>query len=210
MLPAPSDPSITEKPVRVVNVTKQPVLPLQQRKRSVAVLLPTKAPTTKAVQKLSIARSRVLLQRKASTPQTSTFQKLKPPLSLKPSKLLQLAKPAAPVPPKVEPKVENVVADFSELAKAQPGCQMAKECWQVEETQWRDVASQLTQKLESQGYHVGKLDDLDDETGIGIYRVIAKNGEKKFLHLLLTDRGTVYVLDPNQLTRKQLEQRMAG
>ncbi|GEM_PF-1375256 len=197
MLPVTSEPPIAEKPVRVVNVSKQPVVPAVKTVQQPAVKTP-------ATRKSAVPRPTVPARRKVSSPQTSVLSQPKPPMP-KPS-----APPSAKSEPPVLPKVEKVIADFSETAKAQPGCKANEECWQLDETQWRVVAKQLTQRLEAQGCSVGKLDDLDDDTGMGIYQVIARNGEKTFLHLLLTDRGTVYVLDPNQLTRTQLQQRMAS
>ncbi|MBW4582504.1 MAG: hypothetical protein KME42_23285 [Tildeniella nuda ZEHNDER 1965/U140] len=197
MLPTPSpEPPIAAKPVRVVSLSKQPVV------------LPT---PSQAPQKSSVARAIASSQ---SKPLTLPAKPLQPPKRQTPKNQTpkpQTLKPSPPpVTPKAQPNLENAVADFSQLAKAQPGCKTGEDCWQVDDTQWRAVASRLTQTLELKGYQVGKLDDLDDDTGIGIYRVVASNGEKTFLHLLLTDRGTVYVLDPKQLTREQLEQRMAG
>lgn len=193
MLPTPSsEPPIAAKPVRVVSLSKQPVV------------LPTSNPS-QAPQKPSVVRSPAPPQPKTLPLPANPLQQPKrqpEPQALKPS--------PPPVTPKAQPNLENAVADFSQSAKAQPGCGTGEDCWQVEDTQWRTVASKLTQTLELKGYQVGKLDDLDDDTGMGIYRVVATNGEKTFLHLLLTDRGTVYVLDPKQLTREQLEQRMAG
>jgi len=197
MLPVTSEPPIAEKPVRVVKVSNQPVVPAVKTVQQPAVKTP-------ATQKPAVPPPTVPARRKVSSPQTSVLSQPKPPMP-KPS-----AQPSAkPVPP-VLPKVEKVIADFSETAKAQPGCKANEECWQLDETQWRVVAKKLTEKLEAQSYRVSKLDGLEDETGMGIYRVVARDGKKTFLHLLLTDRGTVYVLDPNQLTRTQLEQRMAS
>jgi hypothetical protein len=75
----------------------------------------------------------------------------------------------------------------------------------VNETQWRSVASNLEQQFEQQGYRVDKLDDLEDEEGMGIYELTKPGTPPHYLHFLLTDQGTVYFLDSKRLSRGELE-----
>ncbi len=75
----------------------------------------------------------------------------------------------------------------------------------MNETQWRSVAGNLEQQFEQQGYRVDKLDDLEDEEGMGIYEVSKPGAPTHYLHFLLTDRGTVYLLDSKRLSRGELE-----
>jgi hypothetical protein len=113
---------------------------------------------------------------------------------------------AAKPTPSPSPSVTDPLALFAKAEGAAPGCSEAKkaECWQLEDTQWRSVAGNLEKRLQNQGYSVTKLDDLEDETGMGIYKV-DKDGVTKYLHLLLTSRGTVYLLESKPLSRSELE-----
>lgn len=113
---------------------------------------------------------------------------------------------AAKPSPTPSPTVTDPLALFAKAEGAEPGCSDSRktDCWQLEDTQWRSVASSLEERLENQGYAVTKLDDLEDEMGMGIYKV-DKDGVTKYLHLLLTDRGTVYLLESKPLSRSELE-----
>ena len=100
------------------------------------------------------------------------------------------------------------MAEFPHVEGAQAGCNGLTDCWQTPETQWRDVSSNLEQKLEAQGYEVKAL-DLEDDTGRRVYKV-SKDGEiKYYLNVLSTQRGTVYKFSKELLTREELNQAAA-
>jgi len=100
------------------------------------------------------------------------------------------------------------VAEFPQVEGSQAGCNGLLGCWQTPETQWRDVSSNLEQRLEAQGYEVEAL-DLEDDTGRRVYEV-SKDGETKYyLNLLSTKQGTVYLLTKEQLTLEELNSAVA-
>jgi hypothetical protein len=100
------------------------------------------------------------------------------------------------------------LAEFPQIEGAQAGCNGLLGCWQTPETQWRDVSSNLEQELEAKGYQVKAL-DLEDDTGRRVYEV-SKAGEiKYYLNVLSTNRGTVYKISQEPLTREQLNQAAA-
>jgi N-dimethylarginine dimethylaminohydrolase len=100
------------------------------------------------------------------------------------------------------------VAEFPHFEGVQAGCNGLLDCWKTPETQWRDVSSNLEQNLEAQGYEVKPL-DLEDDTGRRVYEV-SKEGEiKYYLNVLSTQRGTVYKISREPLTREELNQAAA-
>jgi hypothetical protein len=100
------------------------------------------------------------------------------------------------------------VAEFPQVEGSQAGCNGLLGCWQTPETQWRDVSSNLEQKLEAQGYEVEAL-DLEDDTGRRVYQVSKAGDLKYYLNVLSTERGTVYRISQEPLTREELNQAAA-
>lgn len=193
-----SKPSEQEKPLQVVKLAK---LPAQRP-----------ALKTKQAVKPSPAKPKVLpkVKKEASavsgSAQPSSVQQEQPV-----KKEQQTAKASSPksTEPPEQPDQSlpgNVLVMFSKDAGATKACQSSKDgCWQTDETQWRSVAGKLEQHFEQEGYAVAKLDDLEDEQGMGIYEVSKPGSPTQYLHFLLTDRGTVYYLDPKRLNRNELE-----
>lgn len=186
LVPVPSSEPVADKPksdqVTVVS------LPKPTPKKSV---LPT--PQAKPTPKPSVKPSPIV-------------QKVAPTIvTPKPSPIVQPSPVATPTPsPSVTPSPSPSPTDVLQLEGAQPGCNGLIGCWQMAETRGRMVAGTLEEQLQKQGYEVRKL-DLDDDTGMQVYEV-AKNGTRQyFLHLLWSDRGTIYVRNPELLSRGQLE-----
>jgi hypothetical protein len=100
------------------------------------------------------------------------------------------------------------VAEFPQVEGSQAGCNGLLGCWQTPETQWRDVSSNLEQRLEAQGYEVEAL-DLEDDTGRRVYQVSKAGDLKYYLNVLSTERGTVYRISQEPLTREELNQAAA-
>ena len=100
------------------------------------------------------------------------------------------------------------MAEFPQVEGSQAGCNGLLGCWQTPETQWRDVSSNLEQRLEAQGYEVEAL-DLEDDTGRRVYQVSKAGALKYYLNVLSTERGTVYRISQEPLTREELNQAAA-
>ncbi|WP_421658766.1 hypothetical protein [Leptothermofonsia sp. ETS-13] len=161
--------------------------------------------TTKPAQPSAAKKVRVPRKTSASKPPFVVSNPTPTPKA-KSSKPPSSPKPSTPPTLPAEPEPANVLVMFSKVAGAVPGCSNSKgDCWQVNETQWRSVAGNLEQQFEQQGYRVDKLDDLEDEEGMGIYEVSKPGAPTHYLHFLLTDRGTVYLLDSKRLSRGELE-----
>lgn len=99
-----------------------------------------------------------------------------------------------------------MLSDFAKTAGAQPGCSGEQDCWQIAQSNGRLVAQDVKQHLEQKGYTVTKL-ELNDDTGIEIAEVAKNRNVEYYLHLLWTERGTVYLLNDTRLSRAELEQR---
>jgi hypothetical protein len=110
-------------------------------------------------------------------------------------------KPSSPVTP------NDLVVNLAQLPDTQP-CQQVDGCWKSEKSQWRSVYAKVQQQMTSQGYRVTEL-ELEDDTGFRVSQ-IAKDGQTRyFLHLLSTLEGTIYILNPTQLSKEEVEQRIA-
>ncbi|RMG13692.1 MAG: hypothetical protein D6728_04270 [Cyanobacteria bacterium J055] len=95
--------------------------------------------------------------------------------------------------------------DFPHASGAQSGCNGRDDCWQTSETQWRSIASNLSQDLQNRGYEVEQV-NIATDTGMRVYR-ISKTGETPYyLHLVSTLQGTKYVTSQTQMTTEELEE----
>jgi outer membrane biosynthesis protein TonB len=109
---------------------------------------------------------------------------------------------ASPVP---SPPPSSPGADVLHLNGASPGCNGQAECWQINESNGRTVAGKLEQQLEQQGFVLTEK-DLNQDTGFRVYEV-AKDGVKQYyLHLIWSDRGTVYLRNQTLLSQSQLSE----
>jgi hypothetical protein len=186
LMPVPSSEPVAEKPksdsVTVVNLPKPKPQKLVQ-------------PTPKAKPSPSVKPSPIVQKITPTivTPQPSPIALQSPIPSPSPS-----VTPSPSITPSPSP------TDVLQIEGAQPGCNGRIGCWQMAETKGRIIAETLEQQLQKQGYELRKL-ELDDDTGIQVYEV-AKDGTRQyFLHLIWSDRGTVYVRNPEILSRGQLE-----
>ncbi|MCL6434220.1 MAG: hypothetical protein K6T90_08365 [Leptolyngbyaceae cyanobacterium HOT.MB2.61] len=188
-----------------------PEPPAKEEKFVKVTKLPRRNPqqplvTTKPTQSSGVKKVRVSLRKKTASKPPVVVSRPTPTPKAESSKLPSSPKPPASPSPTPEPEPTNILVIFSRLAGAVPGCSNSKkDCWQVNETQWRSVASNLEQQFEQQGYRVDKLDDLEDEEGMGIYELTKPGTPPHYLHFLLTDQGTVYFLDSKRLSRGELE-----
>ncbi len=112
-------------------------------------------------------------------------------------------KSIAPQPPPSGP--EPILGNISQILGAEPSCQGNPGCWQVGETQWRKVAETIEQQLHNKGYSLTQL-ELEDETGLGVYEVLKQGKREFYLHVIQIEQKTVYVLKPQLLGRRELEQ----
>jgi len=110
-------------------------------------------------------------------------------------------KPQPPIAP------NDLVVNLAQLPDTQP-CQQVDGCWKTQKSQWRSVYTKVHDQITAQGYRVIEL-DLEDDTGFRVSQ-IAKNGQTKYyLHLLSTLEGTIYILNPSQLSKEEVEQRVS-
>lgn len=194
-----SKPSEQEKPLKVVKLAKLPAQRPALKTKQAVKPSPAKPKALPKIKKESVAVAN-------SASQSAPVKEEKPT-----QKEQQTAKASSPKPPELPAQPDqslpgNVLVMFSKDAGATKACQSSKDgCWQTDETQWRSVAGKLEQHFEQEGYAVDKLDDLEDEQGMGIYEVSKPGSPTQYLHFLLTDRGTVYFLDPKRLNRNELE-----
>ena len=72
------------------------------------------------------------------------------------------------------------------------------------ETQGRRIAGDLERRLQNQGYTLVQQ-ELDDDTGMRVFEVSKGGTRQYFLHLIWSDRGTIYVRHPTLMSRTELE-----
>ncbi|MGA7935290.1 MAG: hypothetical protein WCA35_17200 [Kovacikia sp.] len=168
-------------------------------------------PTSKPALKPSPVKPKPRVRQNSALPQVaaSPGEPVRPTPVASPSPTPTPFPVASPTPsPVPSPTSETgaAIAAFSKTAGASPACnQQTETCWQVKETQWRSVARDLTKRLEDEGFDVTKLDDLEIDTGMGIYQVSKSGVPKYYLHLLLTDQGTSYLLKEKPLSQGELK-----
>jgi hypothetical protein len=88
---------------------------------------------------------------------------------------------------------------------AQVGCHSSESCWQTSNTQWRSLATNLRETLQTQGYSLEEV-PLDNDTGRRIYRVSKPDETPYYLNLISTQEGTVYFLTAQPMTPEALNQ----
>jgi len=143
----------------------------------------------------------------APTPQSTSPL----PKSTVPARASKAPKPRSPKP-KSPPNLEtpiapnDLVVNLAQLPDTQP-CKQLEGCWRSQNSLWQAVYKKVAEQITTQGYKVIEL-DLEDDTGFKVSQ-IAKNGTTKYyLHMLSTLEGTVYVLNPTQLSKAEIEQRI--
>jgi hypothetical protein len=203
MVPLPSSEPLPKETVVKVTQIQKPNLSKPPVNRQTPVPSTAK-PKPKAKQSLIRSRSIASQTNSLTVPRPTPTPNLPSTPQSSPSPIPNPS-PNSTTPPESETGTE--VAAFSKSLGASQGCNQAAEtCWQIQETQWRAVAVNLEKHLEDQGFEVTKLDELEDDTGMGIYEVSRLGTPKSYLHLLLTDQGTVYLLKDKLLNRGELEQ----
>lgn len=199
--------------VRVVQLAKRegtktpkdeaPKLAVKPTMRSLVVPEPKKpvapkpAPTPKPVAAKPSPKPQQTVSRSNKASETQT-----------PAKPNQEGKTEGKPPTKPDPPINpgDLVVDLGQMPGAVP-CEDANSCWRSEDSQWRSVYANVKDQLTDQGYRVMEL-DLDDDTGFRVSQ-ISRNGKTQYyLHLLSTLRGTVYVLNPTQLSKDEVEQKI--
>lgn len=114
--------------------------------------------------------------------------------------------PTPPTDPPPDLKPNDLLVDLGRL----PGttaCNGVKGCWKSDSSQWRSVYQDVRQQISEQGYEVTEL-DVDDDTGFRVCKISKDGDTKYFLHLLSNLQGTVYVLNPTQLERQEIEEKV--
>ncbi|MDX2242714.1 MAG: hypothetical protein NW224_18655 [Leptolyngbyaceae cyanobacterium bins.302] len=131
---------------------------------------------------------------KSSTPPTRSTQKPK-----------AIAKKQSPASP------NDLVVNLAQLPNTEPCLQVEGQqlegCWKSQQSQWRSVYAKVHEQITAQGYNVREL-ELEDDTGFKVSQISQNGTTKYYLHLLSTLSGTVYVLNPTQLSKDEIEQRI--
>lgn len=192
--------------IQVVRLPK----PSPQPQVSVAVAKPVPLP-----QKTAVVRRHATVQtaqkpqpkRPAAAPVAS--QTTSQPARSQAASTTQPTSTSDPLPPTDPPpnlKPNDLLVDLGRL----PGttaCNGVKGCWKSDSSQWRSVYQDVRQQISEQGYEVTEL-DVDDDTGFRVCKISKDGDTKYFLHLLSNLQGTVYVLNPTQLERQELEEKV--
>ncbi len=190
MIPTPSgevtasQPKVESNPVSVTQLPKQPIA-----KAAVTPTPSVKPPVP------SPRFSPSAPQPNAPTPEASPqpIQSATPSPSLSPS-------PSPSASPSPSLSVSPSPTDEIQIEGAQKGCSGLLGCWQVPETKGRMVTETLERKLKAQGF-VLTPQDLDDDTGMSVYAVAKQDGAfQYYLHIIWSDRGTVYVKQPQLIS----------
>ncbi len=125
-----------------------------------------------------------------------------------------VSRPSAVSQPKIRPNPTpaslaapgDLVVNLGRLPNTKP-CKNLEGCWQSGDSQWRAVYQNVQQQLSEQGYQLTEL-ELEDDTGFRVSQVSKNGATKYYLHLLSTLQGTVYVLNPTQLDKDEVAQKL--
>ncbi|MBF2025605.1 MAG: hypothetical protein IGS48_02400 [Oscillatoriales cyanobacterium C42_A2020_001] len=183
VLPADAPPKLAVK----LNPDKplKSSLPVRSPKRPPPQLKPSPTPNA---QKQAHPPKKQPVQRASSSQASATSPQTKP--SPKPS----------------PPEPGDLVVNLGRLPNTKP-CRNVGGCWQSDESQWRMVYQNVQQQISEQGYQVVEL-ELEDDTGFRVSQILKNGSPKYYLHLLSTLQGTVYVLNPTQLNKTEVEQKV--
>lgn len=194
---APEQP-IEEKTVKVVARPRQPV--------------PKPPSPPVIVRKPPVPKAKPLL--KPSLPQRPPAIIATPtPISITSAPIAEASKPSPAPSPQPDPSptpeesgLGDLLSTFAAGDGAKPGCQNSKkDCWRSQNTQMRSVADDLKQRFEARGYKIEEKDELS-ETGMKIYEVSKPSKPpSSYLHFFSTRQGTVYYLNSEPLSVKELE-----
>lgn len=134
------------------------------------------------------ATSQTPIQPPVPQPIQPTIQQSVPQLIQSP---IQQSVPQPTVPQPVLPPVQQPPAKTPDIFQIQGAttCDRVKDCYASTESNGRLISQTLKEKLESQGYTLTAI-DLDEETGMKIYRLFQNGQPKDYLHIIWTDKGT--------------------
>ncbi len=120
-------------------------------------------------------------------------QPIQPPTQQSVPQPIQQSIPSvpSPVPQPVPSPVPQPPAKTPDIFQIQgaTACDRVKDCYASTESNGRVISQTLKEKLESQGYTLTAI-DLDEETGMKIYRLFQNGKPKDYLHIIWTDKGT--------------------
>ena len=138
------------------------------------------------------ATSQTPIQPPVPQPIQPTIQQSVPQLIQSPIQQ-SVPQPTVPQPllPPVVPPVQQPPAKTPDIFQIQGAttCDRVKDCYASTESNGRLISQTLKEKLESQGYTLTAI-DLDEETGMKIYRLFQNGQPKDYLHIIWTDKGT--------------------
>ena len=139
------------------------------------------------------ATSQTPIQPPVPQPIQPTIQQSVPQLIQSPiqQSVPQPTVPQPSVPQPVLPPVQQPPAKTPDIFQIQGAttCDRVKDCYASTESNGRLISQTLKEKLESQGYTLTAI-DLDEETGMKIYRLFQNGQPKDYLHIIWTDKGT--------------------
>ncbi len=122
------------------------------------------------------------IQQSVPQPIQSPIQQSIPQPSTTPQPIQQPPTPQpVPQPPAKTPDIFQI--------QGATACDRVKDCYASAESNGRLISQTLKEKLESQGYTLTAI-DLDEETGMKIYRLFQNGQPKDYLHIIWTDKGT--------------------
>jgi hypothetical protein len=75
-------------------------------------------------------------------------------------------------------------------------CENVKDCYASTETNGRSVTQNLEQVLREQGYELKEY-DLEEDTGMKIYKLFLNGAPKDYLHIIWSEKGTRSLRLPN-------------
>jgi hypothetical protein len=194
MLPLPAPSPVTKTP------------PAQNRPIKV-VLLPLSPPTPPKSLPLAIKPVPKMVVPPLAARQTAMPPSPTPARSPQPEPPSEPALAPAQTPektPETVPQKPQPPADELPIAGAKPACDGLVGCWQVPETKGRLIASTVEEKLQAQGY-ILTSQDIPDDTGMLAYEVKKDGKFQYYLHLAWSERGTVYLQNPELLSLADVE-----
>ncbi|MDX2229810.1 MAG: hypothetical protein NW220_09245 [Leptolyngbyaceae cyanobacterium bins.349] len=197
--------SSSQGKVRLMNISEAPKTP-PSAKPTPAIANPSTSSLVVAKRKPPVATQP---KPRPASPPPPTQAAAQPP-----AKTATAARPTptGPTPPKPKPTPKSAIApddlvvNLAQLPDTQP-CQRVEGCWKSNKSQWRAVYAKVQQQFTAQGFTVTEL-ELEDDTGFRVSQIAKSGATKYYLHLFSTLEGTVYILNPTQLSKDEVEQRL--
>ncbi|MEP1058594.1 MULTISPECIES: hypothetical protein [Cyanophyceae] len=193
-----------EKPEEKPRSTSVKVVPLPKQPSSLAVIpkpSPSKASVATFVPKRALPKPVARVKAPLITIPQEPVSRSLPPASSAPT---PISPPASSAPVTPSTPVQPVPTPSPDVFQVEGAiaCEGIKDCYASAETNGREISQTLEQQLQAKGYTLQPL-DLDEDTGMKVYRLFRQGQARDYLHIIWTDQGTRSLRLPKPVKNRQ-------